>query len=1595
MPQIDAPPSLTPQAPVAHPDAATPQAPAAQSRPQAATPAAPSGPAAAAPAPAPAFRLPDIQAPRHLTPQAQPPPQRAPAALRPGVEAPPLETARQPAAPAAHPYARGGGSLVGSAFALEEPPAAEDADAPAHGARPPSEDDVDRRSITQTPRALHEGRAAPAPSIPDSTTKNTAGGAQPPTASDGRAAEAGVDRARPAPPQASTPAARLHEAVNAARGTHPAGGPGATPLPLGKSMPLNDVLMQAPVMTQGKGDRQKTVDQKAAALATAQNALGIDDPENVHVTPATDGTYSLSRAGAAGTGPGPAMQPFARVDPQNNRITLVPGPDGSYSQAALDLAAKSTPHGMPVYLPGGEPPLSPAEVGSLMEKGQQATGTAQDRTQADAALTQAGLSPEGIGRLVQQGRLSVQDGKLLNDKFNGGVTSYATRQAGEAAQQQEAGLQQMYEGAKGTPEQPNFQSWMDRGDPQRDAQVQARAKELGVSEDALRRDLETRRVLDWSTPLTQQSHDLQSGLTYGLGRKLGFIDRAEPTRMLPDGSIMPNPELGGDRAEFDAAIAGSHGSEEAKARARGQWDRYHDNYLTNVRPSLETMETLPGVENYTAWRERVQEEGKVAGFSENQKAEMYMQEQKGRDGFVKFLDNVSSNLLAGSHDLVAGIAGTAGLLTGSQTASEYAAEKSGEARRTTEALQHTGNDGLVDNIVGGVTRALPGLAATVASGGAVGTATKGAGLFLNAASAAKVARLGVNAATAFTQGAGSTYAELYQHHLDRIKDDLSPEEAHQAAHQAARGSAAASGAFSAALGGIFSGGANALNNPATRDAAKKTFGSAMKSFLKGTVDEVPQEMLDSGFSHIEAEMNKGATVQEAAQSFMTNLPETMATAGALGGTVQTGAHLAEGRGGGAPAPAPMPAQLPPLQEAFQPQHVDPAADPMAAGDSRQPPFTVAAVDGPDVPAPAPAPPGGAPIKPIDVEGQTVPGQPAPAAAGGSPSSPQPPPTPFLGQPAPPSTEPVPAPAATLEKAREVLDRVAALQAKKTKDGKLSLEEEMELDHSEKVVAITQVTNLEEEQRVIGGLEKPRELDPYKTKALAAAKAVLARPAPGAPATTATSSSSGSLAPGASATTAGVAAPTGMGITPATGGDGSGHGAAASTSTGIPETSISDGRRRVDGDTAPAGRRRGAAATAAALPGGNRSSSPPLAAGTRSNGNPQHLVLAPVGAEGGLISAAAQSLVVEPPQAASAVGTVIDGPAAANPDAPTNSAGGHVPAPSLGGAAVGGSTSGSSQPLAEGPQSPGNASLRKAQRPGGEAPPAGQPAKGSPPSPSISHAQADRAQTVRAREQAQQSLAQHAIQSILSHDDTISSTRGRHSNESGRDAEKSRETTRALLGTSEGTIPGWAGAPGQRKRGEAERAYLTRQATPPTDKGVRFGEGGEHHVYHRPGEDFVTKATHSGNYGQVLDQMGPEEGYRFNLRPASPSEYLTRLALTNNVFGDDIKVAGYERTPEGPSIITTQPLMEGPHPKKARVEAFLRRNGFAPMDEKLYDNKTINPTKRPWYRPSDGVVVVDAKPQNFVLHNGKVTPVDLMIQLVPDAVMNATRASRQR
>ena len=148
------------------------------------------------------------------------------------------------------------------------------------------------------------------------------------------------------------------------------------------------------------------------------------------------------------------------------------------------------------------------------------------------------------------------------------------------------------------------------------------------------------------------------------------------------------------------------------------------------------------------------------------------------------------------------------------------------------------------------------------------------------------------------------------------------------AHKKAAGTAIASGAVGLALSKLMPGGAQALNNPAT----KKAFSSAVKSFAKGGAEEISQGAIEEGFTHIASEMNKGKTFNEAATSFAEQFPQSALTSALLGGGIETAADHRQ-------TSDPTPQQLPPQQPApaNPPTQQQPATANPPASAPQQPP----------------------------------------------------------------------------------------------------------------------------------------------------------------------------------------------------------------------------------------------------------------------------------------------------------------------------------------------------------------------------------------------------------------------------------------------------------------------------------------------------------------------------------------------------------------------------------------------------------------------------------------------------------------------------------
>jgi hypothetical protein len=103
--------------------------------------------------------------------------------------------------------------------------------------------------------------------------------------------------------------------------------------------------------------------------------------------------------------------------------------------------------------------------------------------------------------------------------------------------------------------------------------------------------------------------------------------------------------------------------------------------------------------------------------------------------------------------------------------------------------------------------------------------------------------------------------------------------------------------------------------------------------------------------------------------------------------------------------------------------------------------------------------------------------------------------------------------------------------------------------------------------------------------------------------------------------------------------------------------------------------------------------------------------------------------------------------------------------------------------------------------------------------------------------------------------------------------------------------------------------------------------------------------------------------------ASPDEYLFRLAMQNELFGDDIRVMGVARFPQGVSVLTTQPFYEGDRTEQADIDAWFKSPGWIKLPAK----------PGAFYDAVKDLLIMDALPRNVLtLPDGNLMPFDVVI-----------------
>jgi len=412
------------------------------------------------------------------------------------------------------------------------------------------------------------------------------------------------------------------------------------------------------------------------------------------------------------------------------------------------------------------------------------------------------------------------------------------------------------------------------GESNMDSNFLAAAKKAGLSEQEARNYMETRRQMDWSSPLDPQKAEQGAELTRPLREKLGITEMLEPVRRLPDGGILPNPVLGGDEEAFKASIEATDGTKEQKDAAMKLWPSYRRQYGEGLLTAFAKQAAFG--EDFTEWRES----GKAKSTDPVEQALQYQDEMKGRSIFRRWGDLIASNVVAGFMDVTQAALGTMAAVSGIEVLSRLAAANSENAGSLVNTQDQLSNTGLGGSIAATIARMAPGVAATV------GTGTMAGGMVFGAA-----------------QTAGSLYGDAYNTLRESGKS-------HMEAWKASAPASLAAGAMTAGLTKLFPGGVTALaNNPEARASVRAMvagFLSSGKAIAKGALDEIPEEVIDEAMSQLAQGYAEGKNPDDVVRDFITGLPELVVASGLMGGGMQALKDRQDRRAGGQDATAPTP-----------------------------------------------------------------------------------------------------------------------------------------------------------------------------------------------------------------------------------------------------------------------------------------------------------------------------------------------------------------------------------------------------------------------------------------------------------------------------------------------------------------------------------------------------------------------------------------------------------------------------------------------------------------------------------------------------------------
>ena len=194
----------------------------------------------------------------------------------------------------------------------------------------------------------------------------------------------------------------------------------------------------------------------------------------------------------------------------------------------------------------------------------------------------------------------------------------------------------------------------------------------------------------------------------------------------------------------------------------------------------------------------------------------------------------------------------------------------------------------------------------------------------------------------------------------------------------------------------------------------------------------------------------------------------------------------------------------------------------------------------------------------------------------------------------------------------------------------------------------------------------------------------------------------------------------------------------------------------------------------------------------------------------------------------------------------------------------------------------------------------------------------------------------------------------------------------------GLLPGLPGRMQKEQAALADLAVSRPDLVIKENDARQFAKGGEHVIELNAQGTRVIKHAHEYGFTLFADQPDVHnlDHRALNIRRSTPGEYLERMQLQNQVFGDDIRLEGLSS--DGRPVIS-QGVIKGRDATFPEIDKFMKGAGFVKISpDKQALTGILNDTG--WFHPAERIVVADLRPANVKVDHasGELIPIDVMI-----------------